>query len=117
MNAFVRAFLVFLMLAPAAAIAGSTLYIPASVTIKIGATYLSRVSVSSSLKTVALIESDCFSTNSASTDVLYVENPSKRVGSTGSSFTLDWRPRNIGTCTMTFGDGANQGTVHITVTK
>ena len=96
--------------------AASTLYVPPSMTIKIGATYTSRVSVSSTLKTIGLIESNCFSTNSASTDILYVENPSKRVGSTGSSFTLDMRPRNVGTCTMTFGDGANQGTVHITVT-
>jgi hypothetical protein len=114
-----RKFFTFLFLGamPAAALAATTISVPPPMTIKIGATYVSRVSVSSTRKTVGLVASTCYSTNAAPTDILYVENPSNRVGSNGSSFTLDARPRNVGTCTMTFGDGANEGTVRITVAK
>jgi len=101
--------------APVATMALSTLFVPPAMFIK-GTETVYRITVTTREKRSGLIETTCYSSIPQTTDKLYAQNPKLTVTPTGSSFTVELRGRNPGTCTMTFGDGQAEGTTTITVT-
>jgi len=100
--------------APAAALALSTLFVPPAMIIK-GTQTVYRITVTTREPKSGLIETTCYSSVPRTTDKLYAQNPKLTVSPTGSSFSMELRGRNPGTCTMTFGDGQSEGTTTITV--